>query len=175
MYHSGRGVARSTDPRKRVFPPAPAAGCPQATLNSKRQGAFDELVQPHIASTLRARDSASLRSLSPGCPHSGQCYLCLLGARLKCNMMTEGYSYGCFAVGHNCMQTTSKRRAAIPALRNSFPTSFPMQHAAAINDAAASTNTTIWNFLIDRSPVRSAHGQAGRAESGSRPCLPHIC
>jgi hypothetical protein len=46
------------------------------------------------------------------------------------------------------MQTMSKRSAAIPAFRSSPPSSLPMQQAAAINVAVATTNMMIWNFLI---------------------------
>jgi hypothetical protein len=53
-----------------------------------------------------------------------------------------------FAGGHNWMHTISKRRAASPAFRNSVPTCFPREQAAAINTNVARTNTVIWNFLI---------------------------
>src|SRR5208282_2574523 len=65
----------------------------QASPKSKRQGAFDGLVQPQIALTLRARDSASLPFRRLRRARSGQCYLCSL-----CVSSTSGKGGNCTSV-----------------------------------------------------------------------------
>ena len=77
----------------------------------------------------------------------------------------EAWNHMRFAGGHSWMQTTSKRRAAIPAFRNSVPTCLPMQQAAAAKANVATTNTVIWNFLINYLPA------GGRLDTVFSPAL----